>query len=60
MYSPLIVVKGAVYFVVLKGSVNSVNISSCCINVLLDETSVGSSKVLLAPYVYPNEAGLLK
>ena len=43
------VYNGSVYFVVLKGSVNNVNISSCCINVLPAETSVGSSKVLLAP-----------
>ena len=50
MYSPRIVVKGEVYFVVLKGSFKSLNISSCCINLFnaysLVESAGGN---LLAP-----------
>ena len=34
IYSPRIVVRGDVCFVVLKGSSKSLNMSSCCINLL--------------------------
>ena len=50
---PRIVYSGSVYLVVLNGSVNNVNISSCCINVLPDVTS-------FIPTVFTNTLLLLR
>ena len=50
MYLPLIVVRGDVCFVVLNGSSNNLNISSCCINLFNAYSLVAPTGAsLLAP-----------